>query len=102
MKNLLAFVTVTVFFIVLAGHIPAEGFDKEPIEPAMLLAQQADESSDKQSEAARDEVSEETEAEGEDEYDDDDEYADEEDVQLIPDPFFEMNTAFYHFNDSAV
>ena len=99
MKNLLAIATVTVFFIVLGGHIPAEGFDKEPIEPAQLLAQQSDESSDKQLEAPRDEVLEEAEAEDDDEYDDDDEYADEEDVELIPDPFIEMNTGFYHFND---
>ena len=101
MKNLLAIAAVTVFFIALGGYIPAEGFDKEPIEAAQLLAQQSDESSDKQSEAPRDEVLEEADAEDEDddEYDDDDEYADEEDVELIPDPFIEMNTGFYHFND---
>ena len=101
MKNLLAIAAVTVFFIALGGYMPAEGFDKEPIEAAQLLAQQSEESSDKQSEAPRDEVLEEADAEDEDddEYDDDDEYADEEDVELIPDPFIEMNTGFYHFND---
>ena len=101
MKNLLAIAAVTVFFIALGGYIPAQGFDKEPIEAAQLLAQQSEESSDKQSEAPRDEVLEEADAEDEDddEYDDDDEYADEEDVELIPDPFIEMNTGFYHFND---
>jgi phospholipid-binding lipoprotein MlaA len=50
------------------------------------------------------EVSDEAETEGDDEYDDDeydddDEYAEEEDVALIPDPFIEMNTGLYHFND---
>ncbi len=41
------------------------------------------------------------EADEEDESDeyDDDEYADEEEVELIPDPWIEMNTAIYHFND---
>ena len=101
MKSLLAIVTLTIFFFVLGWCIPAEGFDKEPIEPAVLLAQDSDASSDKRSETPRDEVLDEVEAEGEDEYDDeyDDEYADEEDVELIPDPFIEMNTGFYHFND---
>jgi phospholipid-binding lipoprotein MlaA len=100
-KKLLTVAAVTVFFIVLGGYMPAEGFDNEPIDPAQLLAQQSDETSDKQSETPRDEVLEEADAEdeGDDEYDDDDEYADEEDVELIPDPFFEMNTGFYHFND---
>jgi phospholipid-binding lipoprotein MlaA len=37
------------------------------------------------------------ENESEDEYDD--EYSDEADVELIPDPWIQMNTGFYHFND---
>ena len=103
MKNLLAIATMTVFFIVLGWQIPAKGFDQVPIESAMLFAQQSDESINKQSETPRGEVLDEAEAEAEDEYDDEyddeDEYADEEDVELIPDPFVELNTGFYHFND---
>jgi phospholipid-binding lipoprotein MlaA len=102
-KNLLAIATMTVFFIVLGWQIPAKGFDQVPIESAMLFAQQSDESINKQSETPRGEVLDEAEAEAEDEYDDEyddeDEYADEEDVELIPDPFVELNTGFYHFND---
>jgi len=63
----------------------------------MLLAQQSDESADKQSETPRGEILNEAENKEEDEYDD--EYADEEGVELIPDPFIEMSTGLYHFND---
>ena len=49
MKSLLAFVTLTVFFFVFGGYAPAGGFDKSPVEPVVLLAQQSNESSDQQS-----------------------------------------------------
>ena len=99
MKKLFAIGPLTTLVIVLCGYTPAECFDNEPIEPAQLLAQQTQESTDKQSQTLREEVMDQAEQDEEDEYDDEDEYADEEDVELIPDPFIEMNTGFYHFND---
>ncbi len=104
MKNLLCVAAVVAFFVVLCGYTPADAFREKGV---IYLAQQTEESAEKKSEAPGGEVLDETETEGEDEdddeyddeYDDDDEYAEEEDVQLIPDPFIEMNTGFYHFND---
>jgi phospholipid-binding lipoprotein MlaA len=103
-KKLLYVAAVLVFFVVLCGYTPATAFRGKG---RIYLAQQTEESTDKQSETPRAEASDEAETEGEDddddeyddEYDDEDEYADEEDVQLIPDPFIELNTGFYHFND---
>ena len=63
MKNRLTIAAVIIFFIALGGYLPAEGFDKEPIKPVPLLAQQSDASSDKQSETPRDEVLEEADKE---------------------------------------
>ena len=100
MKQLLFVAVVTAFLIVLWGYTPAGAAGERGM---IYLAQQTEESTDKQSETPRAEASDEAEAEGEDndddEYDDDDEYAEEEDVALIPDPFIELNTGFYHFND---
>ena len=96
---------VIVFVVLLCGYTPAEGFRNEPIEPAMLLAQQTQESANEQSETPKDEILEqakedqEDEYDEDDEYDDEDEYADEEEVELIPDPWVEMNFGFYYFND---
>ncbi|NNL76343.1 MAG: VacJ family lipoprotein [Desulfobacterales bacterium] len=84
MKKLLSAAAVTAFLVLICGPTPAESFNDEPIEPAMLLAQQTQESTQ------ADEIDE-------DEYDDD-EYADE-DVELIPDPFQGLNNGFYIFND---
>jgi phospholipid-binding lipoprotein MlaA len=99
-KKLLSAAAVTAFLIVLCGYTPAGAFDETG---SIYLTQQTEESADKQSEAPMGEVSDgaETEEEDEydDEYDDDDEYADEEDVELIPDPFIELNTGIFHFND---
>jgi phospholipid-binding lipoprotein MlaA len=99
-KNLLCVAVVVAFFVVLCGFTPADAFREKGM---IYLAQQTEESAEKKSEAPGGEVLDEAETEGEDEdddeYDDDDEYADEEDVELIPDPFIEMNTGLYHFND---
>jgi phospholipid-binding lipoprotein MlaA len=95
-KNLLAIATMTAFLLVLCGHTSAGAFDEKDMNS---LAQQTQESADKQSETATDEGSDEAEADEEDEYDDEDEYADEEDVELIPDPLIGVNTGLYHFND---
>jgi phospholipid-binding lipoprotein MlaA len=46
-----------------------------------------------------DQAEEDEEDEYDDEYDDEDEYADEEDVELIPDPWSEMNRGLLTFND---
>ena len=98
MKKLISLVATLAFFIVLCGHTPADAFREKDMS---YLAQQTEESADKQSETVMDEGSDEAEAEEEDdEYDEyDDEYADEEDVELIPDPLIGLNTGFYHFND---
>jgi phospholipid-binding lipoprotein MlaA len=102
-KKLLSLAAILVFFVVLCGLTPAAAFDEKG---RMYLAQQAEQSTAKQSETPRAEASDEAETEGEDddddEYDDDDDYDDDVaqgDVQLIPDPFIELNTGIYHFND---
>ena len=104
MKKILSFAAVLAFFVVLCGYTPAGAFREKGM---IFLAQQTEESANKESETQSGEASDEAESEGEDddddeyddEYDDDDEYAEEEDVELIPDPFIELNTGFYHFND---
>ena len=98
MKKLISLVATLAFFIVFCGHTPADAFHEKDL---TYLAQQTEESADKQSETVMDEGSDEAEAEEEDdEYDEyDDEYADEEDVELIPDPLIGVNTGLYHFND---
>ena len=98
MKKLILLVATLAFLIVLCGHTPADAFHEKDL---TYLAQQTEESADKQSETVMDEGSDEAEAEEEDdEYDEyDDEYADEEDVELIPDPLIGVNTGLYHFND---
>ena len=97
MKKLLTIAAMTVFSIGLCGTPPANAFDEKSIN---YLAQQSVESAAAQSETPGDEVSDQAQTEEDDEYDDeydDDEYADE--VELIPDPFIEMNTGLFHFND---
>ena len=58
MKKLLSAATVLVFIFLVCEYTPAEGFRNEPIEPAMLLAQQTQESANEQSETPRDEIKE--------------------------------------------
>ena len=100
MKKLIFLVTALALFVVLSGSNPATAFGERGM---IYLAQQTQESANKQSETPTDEILDEAKTDEEDEYDDDeyddDEYADEEDVELIPDPFIEMNTGLYHFND---
>lgn len=99
MKKLLTVATVTAFIIVLCGYSPADAFREKDMS---YLAQQTEESADKQVEAPVGENLDDAETKEEDEYDDeydDDEYADEEDVELIPDPLIVMNRGFFHFND---
>ena len=96
MKKLLPAAAVIAFIVVFCMHGTVSAFEGGV---ALYLAQQTDESAEKQSETPRDEVLEEPEAEKDDEYDDEDEYADEEELELIPDPFVEMNRGLYHFND---
>jgi phospholipid-binding lipoprotein MlaA len=97
-KKLLSVAAVIAFFILLSGYTPAEGFDNEPVEPGILLAQQTQESATEQSETPKEEVLDEAKEGEEDEYDDEDEYADE-DVVLISDPLIGMNKGLYVFND---
>jgi phospholipid-binding lipoprotein MlaA len=101
-KKLLYIAAVLAFLVVLCGYTPAGAFDEKG---SIYLSQQTEESAAKQPEPPQDEGLDEAETEEEDEYEDeyddeyDDEYADEADVKLIPDPFIEMNTGLYHFND---
>jgi phospholipid-binding lipoprotein MlaA len=85
------------FILVLCIHGPAGAFAGEA---TLYLAQQTQESTAEASQATQQTESVD-ENETEDEYDDeyDDEYADEADVELIADPWIQMNTGFYHFND---
>jgi phospholipid-binding lipoprotein MlaA len=97
-KKIISLVAVLAFFMILYGHTPADAFGQKDMN---YLAQQTEDSADKQSETVMDEGSDEAEAdEEEDEFDEyDDEYADEEDVELIADPLIGLNTGLYHFND---
>jgi len=100
-KKIISLAAIMVLLVVLCGHTPAGAFREKGM---IYLAQQTEESTDKQSETPMDEVSDEAASDEEDEYDDDeydddDEYADEEDVELISDPLIVMNRGFFHFND---
>ncbi len=68
MKKLLSFAAVLVFIVVLCGHTPAAAFDEKG---RIYLAQQTEESTDKQSEASQAEASDEAETKGNDDDDDD-------------------------------
>ena len=101
-------VVVAFFFILLFSNQPAGAFNDEA---TLYLAQAAQQVGDNPSEAAVDQSKnqdaqddqdandDEDEYDDDDEYDDEDEYADEQDVQLIPDPWIEMNRGLYTFND---
>jgi phospholipid-binding lipoprotein MlaA len=108
LRKALYFATVTVLFIIISGDVQAGETNHEPAElPGLILSQQTQKSIDKQSEISSGEVLEKDEAETEneaedeydDEYDDEDEYADEEEVELIPDPFSDLNRGLLTFND---
>jgi phospholipid-binding lipoprotein MlaA len=93
---------VIVFFIVLFSYNPVDAFNDEV---TLYLAQVTEESADKQTEVPAGQILDQAEEDEEDEYDDEyeyedeDEYADVEDVELIPDPWIEMNQGLYVFND---
>ena len=102
-------VVVAVFFILLFSNQPAWAFNDEA---TLYLAQAEQQGGDKPSGAAVDQsksqvtqddqdANDDADAnDDDDDYDDDeDEYADEQDVQLIPDPWVEMNRGIYTFND---
>lgn len=100
MKKLWSVAAVIFFLVIFFSYNPAVAFNDEA---TLYLAQATQEAADKQSETpVGDEIlaqakgAEEVE---EDEYDDEDEYGDEDDVELIPDPWIEMNQGLYTFND---
>jgi phospholipid-binding lipoprotein MlaA len=88
-RKALYIVAVTAFLFALGGYRPAGAFENLPVElSGLLLAQQAQDTADKQAEQ-----------DNEDEYDEeDDEYADD-DVELIADPLYYPNYDLYHLND---
>ncbi len=107
-RKALYLAVVTAFIVVFCGYTPAGAFNNEPVDNALLLAQQTQKSADEQSETPREEVPDQAEQDKDDEYDDDeydddeyddDEYADD-DVDLISDPLIQGNTDFYNFNDT--
>lgn len=104
MKNLWSVSAVIIFFFLLFSYNPADAFNDEA---TLYLAQATSEDASKRPKTSRDDIldqakedqgSEEDEYD-DDEYDDEDEYADAEDVELIPDPWIEMNQGLYVFND---
>jgi phospholipid-binding lipoprotein MlaA len=95
-KKLWPVAAVIFVFILFFSNNPACAFNDEA---TLYLAQATQQASDKPSGTAGDQSQEQAAEDDEDEYDDDDEYAEEEDVQLIPDPWIEMNRGLYTFND---
>jgi phospholipid-binding lipoprotein MlaA len=103
-KKLWSVAAVIFFLVIFLSYNPAVAFNDEA---TLYLAQATQEAADKQSETpVGDEIlaqakgaEEVEEDEYDDEYDDEDEYGDEEDVELIPDPWIEMNQGLYTFND---
>ncbi len=100
MKKLGSVAAVIFFLVIFFSYNPAIAFNDEA---TLYLAQVTQEEANKQSETpGRDEILAQAkgdeEDEYDDEYDDEDEYA-EEDVQLIPDPWIEMNRGLYTAND---
>ncbi len=89
-KKLWSVAAVIFFLVIFFSYNPAIAFNDEA---TLYLAQVTQESADEQSETPRDEGIDQAQ---EDEYDD--EY-DDEDVQLIPDPWIEMNRGLYTVND---
>ena len=100
MKKRLSVAAVIVFLILFFSNNSAVAFNDEA---TFYLAQATQEAAGIQAETPGDEVSdqagEDEDDEFDDEYDDEDEYADAEDVDLIPDPWIEMNQGLYVFND---
>ncbi|MBT8367958.1 MAG: VacJ family lipoprotein [Deltaproteobacteria bacterium] len=95
MKKLWSLAALIFFCILLFSNNPAGAFNDEA---TLYLAQVTEESADKQTEAPAGQILDQAEEDEEDEYEDEDEYA-EADVELIPDPWIEMNQGLYTFND---
>ncbi|CAB1067857.1 Outer-membrane-phospholipid-binding lipoprotein MlaA [Olavius algarvensis Delta 1 endosymbiont] len=93
MKKLWSIAAV-LFFLMCFSTNPVGAFNDEA---TLYLAQQAIQ--DTPAAEILDQVAEDEEDEYDDEYDDEDEYAEDEDVELIPDPWIEMNQGLYAFND---
>jgi phospholipid-binding lipoprotein MlaA len=89
-KKLWSVAAVIFFLVIFLSYNSAFAFNDEA---TLYLAQATQET-------PQGEASDQASADEDDEYDDDDdEYADDEDVQLIPDPWIEMNEGIYVFND---
>ncbi len=107
MKKQWLVAAVIVFIFFLFSYNPAGAFNEEA---TLYLAQATQEQTDKRSHSDRQDIldkakeeqadeEDENDDEYDDEYDEDDEYAEEGDVQLIPDPWIEMNRGLFTFND---
>jgi len=99
-KKLWSVTAAIIFLFLFFSPNPAEAFNDEA---TLYLAQATPKQAAENSETLQDVTSDQAEENGDeyddDEYDDDDEYADTEDVELIPDPWIEMNQGLYVFND---
>jgi len=102
-KKIWSVAAVLLFFFLLSSNNPAGAFNDEA---TLYLAQATSEDADKRPKTSRDDILDQAkeeqgseEDEYDDEYDDEDEYGDAEDVELIPDPWIEMNQGLYVFND---
>ena len=100
MKKLWSVAAVIFCVFLLFSNNPAGAFNDEA---TLYLAQATSEDASKRPKTSRDDIldqaKEEKDDESDDEYDDEDEYADAEDVELIPDPWIEMNQGLCVFNE---
>ncbi len=96
MKKLWPIAAMIFFFILLLGSNPAGAFNDEA---TLYLAQATQKASDKPSGMAGGQSQEQAAENDEDEDEDKDEYAEDQETQLIPDPWIEMNRGLYTFND---
>jgi phospholipid-binding lipoprotein MlaA len=98
-KKLWSVAAVIFFLVIFLSYNPAVAFNDEA---TLYLAQATPEDANKRPKTSRDDILDQAKEEQgpeEDEYDDEDEYGDAEDVELIPDPWIEMNQGLYTFND---
>ncbi len=97
MNKLLSLAACMALIFIICDQSPASAFDEKG---ALYLAQHTEKSAAVQSETSKSVVLDPADTDEEDDNDDDenDDYADE-DTQLIPDPFIELNKGIYHFND---
>ncbi len=93
MKKLWSVAAMIFFLVIFLSYTPAGAFNDEA---TLYLAQATQETPTGE---VLDQAKEDEDDEYDDEYDDEDEYADGEDVELIPDPWIEMNQGLYTFND---